>query len=117
MLDPKILDDIARQIGKAVPDSLKSVKEDLDHNIRAALTSAFTRLDLVTREEFEVQSAVLARTRARLEALEARVQKLEALLEIAEAEVETGPDETTETATADDTPASDTPKDAPAPGH
>ncbi len=109
MLDPKILDDIARQIGKAVPDSLKSVKDDLDHNIRAALTSAFTRLDLVTREEFEVQSAVLARTRARLEALEARVQKLEQLLEIAEAETEPA------TATAAETPAGALPKDTPDP--
>ncbi len=110
MLDPKILDDIARQIGKAVPDSLKSVKEDLDHNIRAALTSAFTRLDLVTREEFEVQSAVLARTRTRLEALEERVRKLEQLLEIAEAEAEP---ESAPQATAGTTTAATSPPDAP----
>jgi len=87
MLDPKILDDIARQIGNAVPDSLKAVKEDLEQNVRAALASALTRLDLVTREEFEVQNAVLARTRAKVEALEARVLKLERLLEVADAEV------------------------------
>ncbi len=87
MFDPKILDDIARQIGNAVPDSLKAVKEDVEQNVRAALASALTRLDLVTREEFEVQNAVLARTRAKVEALEARVLKLEQLLEIADAEV------------------------------
>ncbi len=86
MLDPKILDDIARQIGNAVPDSLKAVKEDLERNVRAAVSSALGRLDLVTREEFEVQSAVLARTRARLEELEARVRHLEELLEIHEPE-------------------------------
>ncbi len=83
MFDPKILDDIARQIGNAVPDSLKAVKEDVEQNVRAALASALTRLDLVTREEFEVQNAVLARTRAKVEALEARVLELERRLGIA----------------------------------
>ncbi len=103
MFDPKILDDIARQIGNAVPDSLKAVKEDVEQNVRAALASALTRLDLVTREEFEVQNAVLARTRAKVEALEARVLKLEQLLEIADAEVapEAAPEKADTPATGD----------------
>jgi BMFP domain-containing protein YqiC len=52
--------------------------QDLERNIRAMLASAFARLDLVTREEFDVQAQVLARTREKLAALEARVARLEA---------------------------------------
>jgi len=56
----------------------QSPAKDLERNLRALLTSAFSRLDLVTREEFDVQREVLARTRAKLEALEAQVAELEA---------------------------------------
>lgn len=51
---------------------------DIEKNVRALLSSAFSRLDLVTREEFDVQRELLARTRARLEALEAKIAALEA---------------------------------------
>ena len=55
------------------------MREDAEKNIRAAMSSTFNKLDLVTREEFEVQSQVLLRTREKLEALEKRVEELEQL--------------------------------------
>lgn len=57
-----------------------SPAKDLEKNVKAMLTQGFSKLDLVTREEFDVQAQVLAKTRAKLEALEARVAELEALL-------------------------------------
>ncbi len=58
----------------------QSPAKDLEKNMRAMLNQGFARLDLLTREEFDVQAEVLARTRAKLEALEARVTELEAKL-------------------------------------
>ena len=80
MIDPKVLDDLARRLADAMPAGLRDLQQDVEKNIRAALSSAFTKLDLVTREEFEVQSAVLARTRAKIDALEKQVAALEAAL-------------------------------------
>lgn len=77
MLDPKQLDDLARRLADSMPPGLRQLQSDLERNFRAALQSAFSRMDLVTREEFDVQQAVLARTRARLEALEREVAALE----------------------------------------
>jgi BMFP domain-containing protein YqiC len=56
---------------------LRQVREDLEKNLRAALSSALARLELVTREEFDIQAALLARTRERLEQLQARIEELE----------------------------------------
>lgn len=78
MIDPKMLDDMARRFAEAVPPGLRTLQQDLEKNFRATLQAAFARMELVTREEFDVQTAVLARTRARLEELEARVAVLEA---------------------------------------
>ena len=72
------IEDIARKLTDALPEGLRSVREDLENNFRSVLRSSFSKLDLVTREEFEVQEAVLAKTRARLEALEARLKDIEA---------------------------------------
>ena len=71
------IEDIARKLAEAVPEGLRSVREDLENNFRSVLKASLTRLDLVTRDEFEVQEAVLARTREKLEALEARLKELE----------------------------------------
>lgn len=71
------IEDIARKLTDAMPEGLRSVREDLESNFRGVLRSSLAKLDLVTREEFEVQEAVLAKTRARLEALEARVREME----------------------------------------
>jgi hypothetical protein len=75
------IDELARRLADAVPKSLRSVKDDLENNFRSVLQSGLGKLDLVTREEFEVQEAVLARTRQKLEALEERLQSMEATKE------------------------------------
>jgi ubiquinone biosynthesis accessory factor UbiK len=72
MIDPKHLDDLAEKLVGSLPSGLQALKQDMDRNLRAVLEAAISRLDLVTREEFEVQSAVLARTRERLQRLEAQ---------------------------------------------
>ncbi len=77
MFDPKAIDDIASRLTAALPPSFSAVKEDMDKNFHAILQTALGKLDLVTREEFEVQKAVLAKTRAKLETLEKRVVAME----------------------------------------
>ena len=75
--DPKTLDDLARRLAESVPPGLASVRDDLERNFRAVLQSGLTRLDLVSRQEFDVQAGVLRRTRERLEELEKRLAALE----------------------------------------
>lgn len=77
MFDPKAIDDIASRLTAALPSSLNAIKEDMDKNFHIILQTALGKLDLVTREEFEVQKAVLAKTRSKLEALEQRVADIE----------------------------------------
>jgi BMFP domain-containing protein YqiC len=77
MFNTKTLDDIATNIANALPPSLNTIKDDLEKNFRAILQATLSKLDLVTREEFEVQKLVLAKTRANLDALEKRVALLE----------------------------------------
>ncbi len=72
------IDELARRLAESVPQGLRSVKDDLEKNFRSVLQSGLGKLDLVTREEFEVQEAVLARTRQKLEALEERLESVEA---------------------------------------
>ena len=76
--DRPALDSLAKQLADSVPGHLKSMGEDMERNFKSLLQSALARMDLVTREEFDVQTAVLARTREKLEALEARLKDLEA---------------------------------------
>lgn len=71
------VESLASKLAEAVPEGLRSMREDLEDNFRAVLRSSLSKLDLVTREEFEVQEAVLAKTRDKLEALEARLKELE----------------------------------------
>ncbi|MDP3332613.1 MAG: accessory factor UbiK family protein [Methylococcaceae bacterium] len=78
MFDPKAIDDIANRLAGAIPPGFNNLKEDLEKTFHAILQGALGKLDLVTREEFEVQKAVLAKTRSKLEALEQRVADLEA---------------------------------------
>jgi hypothetical protein len=77
MFDPKAIDDIANRLAGAIPPGFNNLKEDLEKTFHAILQGALGKLDLVTREEFEVQKAVLAKTRSKLEALEQRVADLE----------------------------------------
>jgi BMFP domain-containing protein YqiC len=77
MLNPKQLDEITRRVAEVIPPGLREAQQDIEKNLRAAMQAIFAKLDLVTREEFEVQSAVLLRTREKLEALERKVAELE----------------------------------------
>ena len=78
MFDPKAIDDIANRLAGAIPPGLNNLKEDLEKTFQAILQGALGKLDLVTREEFEVQKMVLAKTRSKLEDLEKRVAEMEA---------------------------------------
>ena len=71
------IDEIAKRLLAKVPAAARNIQADLEENFRAVLRASLARLDLVSRDEFDVQAKVLERTRARLEALEARVQELE----------------------------------------
>ena len=71
------IEDLARKLAESVPDNLRAIREDLEEGFRSVLKNGLDKLDLVTREEFEVQEAVLAKTREKLEALEARLKELE----------------------------------------
>ncbi len=75
MLNPKLLDEMSARMSSLLASTPAG---EVEKNLRAALAGLFAKLDLVTREEFDVQREVLARTRAKLEALEARVAELEA---------------------------------------
>jgi BMFP domain-containing protein YqiC len=71
------IEDLARKLAEAVPEGLRSMRKDLESNFRSVLQSGLGKLDLVTREEFEVQEAVLARMREKLEVLEKRLKEHE----------------------------------------
>ncbi len=77
MFNPQSIDDIATRLTDALPPGLNTFKEDMEKNFKAILQSVLGKMDLVTREEFEVQKGVLAKTRARLEDLEKRVSDME----------------------------------------
>ena len=82
MIDLAQLDDLARRLSGLVPPAMRGqafeeTREELQQNFKSVLQSGLARLDLVTREEFDVQRAVLLRTREKLEALEREVQALE----------------------------------------
>ena len=73
--------DFIQQVFKLLPDDLRLARADLEKHLRAAASAAFARMDLVTREEFDVQSALLSRTRALLHEMESKVAELERRLE------------------------------------
>lgn len=77
MIDAKAIEEFARRISETLPQSAQVLQQDIEKSVRAVVSSGFERLDLVSREEFEVQAAVLARTREKLEALERQVAALE----------------------------------------
>ena len=80
MFDPKSFDNIADRIASSIPPGFTHFKDDVEKNVHALLQSALSKLDLVSREEFEVQKAVFAKTRSRLEELEKKVAELESRL-------------------------------------
>ena len=76
MIDLAQLDDLARRLSNLVPPGLREGREELQQNFKSVLQAGLGKLDLVTREEFDVQRAVLARTREKLEALERQLADL-----------------------------------------
>ena len=78
MIDLNHIDDLARRLSDLIPPGLRESREELQQAFKGALQSGLTRLDLVTREEYEVQRAVLLKTREKLDALERTVRELEA---------------------------------------
>lgn len=77
MIETKILDDLARRLAASMPRGVSAFQQEIEKNLRAGLEAVFQRLDVVTREEYEVQVALLARSRQKLAALEARIDTLE----------------------------------------
>jgi len=77
MIDARIFDDLSNTLGKLLPPGMSDVKEDFEQNAKAALQGALGKLDLVTREEFDVQTEILLNTRKQLKALEERIKILE----------------------------------------
>ena len=75
-MDKESIDNLARNLADAIPDGLKNMREELETTFRSVLSQGLARLDLVTREEFEVQEAVLTRTREKLDALEKELQSI-----------------------------------------
>ena len=80
MIDLNHIDDLARRLSQLVPPGLRDSQEELQQTFKSALQAGLSKLDLVTREEFDVQQAVLLRTREKLETLERTVATLEAQL-------------------------------------
>lgn len=80
MIDLRQIDDLARRLSGLVPPALREGREEMQENFKAALQAGLAKLDLVTREEFDVQRAVLARTRGQLDELRGLVDRLEAEL-------------------------------------
>ena len=77
MMNPKNFDDLAKRLADSLPEGIKILRDDLEKNFRAVLQAALGKMDLVTREEFDVQAEVLARTRKKLEQLEREIVRLD----------------------------------------
>lgn len=78
MIDPKYFDDLTRKITEGLPASVRAVQQDVERQVRSTLQHGFERMDLVTREDFDVQVAMLEQLRLQLSALEQRISALEA---------------------------------------
>ncbi|KTC82414.1 ubiquinone biosynthesis accessory factor UbiK [Legionella cherrii] len=76
MFDPKQFDDLAKKLFAALPPSLQNIEKDIQQKFKEVLQAAFAHMDLITREEFDVQTKVLARTREKVEHLQKQVDVL-----------------------------------------
>ena len=77
MLNSRIFDEISKRISKELPSDLQEIREDIEKNVRSAIEKTLKKLNLVTREEFDIQQAVLMRSREKLEELEMRIKEFE----------------------------------------
>lgn len=75
MIKAEVVEDIVNKVEQFIPEDLKTMRQDFSKNMKSILTASLQKADLVTREEFEVQKAVLAKTRAKLEALEKQLEQ------------------------------------------
>lgn len=73
----KKVEQILSEVAKVIPDDFQNIRQDIEKNLRASLTASLARMDLVTREEFDVQTALLQRTRAQLDQLEEKLAAME----------------------------------------
>lgn len=80
-MDPKLIDSIARSLAASMPEGLRTLQEDLESNFKSVLQSALGQLELVTREEFELNTSMLRKTRKKLDAIQERMSALEARLD------------------------------------
>jgi ubiquinone biosynthesis accessory factor UbiK len=85
-MDSNGLDDLARRLADSVPESLRAFGRDMEGNFKAVLQAQLSKLDLVTRQDFDVQAAILQRTQGKLSLLEERLKEIEAKLRSREAE-------------------------------
>jgi hypothetical protein len=81
MIDPKLIDELSAQLAASLPSGIRTLQDDFSKNFRASLEAGLAKLDLVTRDEFDIQCAVLARTREKLSRLEQQVEALRNQLE------------------------------------
>ncbi|MGL4600440.1 MAG: ubiquinone biosynthesis accessory factor UbiK [Plesiomonas sp.] len=80
MIDPKKIEQLARQVHESMPKGIREFGEEAEKKLRQTLQTQLSRLDLISREEFDVQTQVLLRTREKLVQFEARLAELEARL-------------------------------------
>ena len=113
MIDTKKIEQLARQIHESLPKGIRELGDDVEKKIRQVLQSQFNRMDLVSREEFDVQTQVLLRTREKLSQLELRINALETMPGAATT-VAAAPTVATAPVTAADVPTTDAPASEPA---
>ncbi len=77
MIKPQVIEDVVDKIGQLIPQDLKTLRTEFHHNAKAVLVAGLKKMDLVTREEFDVQKAVLAKTREKLKMLEAELKHIQ----------------------------------------
>ncbi|MCF6318518.1 MAG: accessory factor UbiK family protein [Proteobacteria bacterium] len=77
MIKPQVVEDVVDKIGQLIPQDLKTLREEFHTNAKAVLVAGLKKMDLVTREEFDVQKAVLAKTREKLKILELDLKNLQ----------------------------------------
>ncbi|MCG8379161.1 MAG: accessory factor UbiK family protein [Proteobacteria bacterium] len=75
------IESILSDVSDALPDNLQHLKKDLEKNLRATLNATFSKMELVTREEFDIQTSLLQRTRSKLDELQAKLSELEKQIE------------------------------------
>lgn len=80
MFDPKKLEQVAKQIHDSMPQPVKELGNDVEHKVRQVIQGQLSKLDVVSREEFDVQTQVLLRTRQKLTEMEQKLAELETKL-------------------------------------